>query len=384
MISVPNGAGVRFMVNGAELTLTGDATIKAVKGGKMEVSLFEGSGRIVTNGQEQYFGAGQKVNVQLGGENGNESVSKPSIPETLTQTELDTVCALTGQLCSQDQITPVTSDNAQQTIGEKLGITPTQIPTLRLIPTRTQLPVFATNTVIVLPTRTSTQLRTHTPFRTPTRTRTITYVSPAKTSTPTNRPVNTVTPVVPTFTSIKTPSSTATPTQVPSVTVTRTPTSTGTVTQTSTLISTSTETQTSTPISTSTETLTPTPTNTPVLACGSMANPIITISGAPAKQLLTTITNNTGSAIALTSISINNTATLNSITANAVTIWNGPDDGSQPMSISSWLGVSGDRQIAASGGTMNLVFVFQNPVTSVATNFEFNFDSGCTLTANYP
>ena len=128
----------------------------------------------------------------------------------------------------------------------------------------------------------------------------------------------------------------------------------------------------------------PTPTNTPVLACGSMTNPIITISGAPAKQLLTTITNNTGSAIALTSISINNTATLNSITANAVTIWNGPDDGSQPMSISSWLGVSGDRQIAASGGTMNLVFVFQNPVTSVATNFEFNFDSGCTLSANYP
>jgi hypothetical protein len=351
----------------------------------MEVSLFEGSGRIVTNGQEQYFGAGQKVNVQLGGENGNESVGKPSTPESLTQNELDTACALTGQFCSQDQITPVTSDNAQQTIGEKLGITPAQVPTLKPPPTHTQLPIFSTNTVFVLPTRTSTPIRTRTPFRTPTRIRTAIYVSPVKTNIPTNKPpVNTAVPVIPTFTPIRISSSTATPTQVPSSTMTRTPTSAGTVTQTSTPISTSTETQTSTPTSTSTETLTPTPTNTPVLACGSMTNPIITISGAPAKQLLTTITNNTGSAIALTNISINNTATLNSITANAVTIWNGPDDGSQPMSISSWLGVSGDRQIAASGGTMNLVFVFQNPVTSVATNFEFTFDSGCTLSASYP
>ncbi len=76
MISVPEGEGVQFTVNGAELTLTGDAAIKAVKNGKMEVSLFEGSGRIVSDGQEQYFGAGQQVNVQLGGENGSESVGR--------------------------------------------------------------------------------------------------------------------------------------------------------------------------------------------------------------------------------------------------------------------------------------------------------------------
>ncbi len=49
----------------------------------------------------------------------------PSTPESLSQDDLDTACALTGQFCSQDQITPVASEQAQQTIQEELGITPT-------------------------------------------------------------------------------------------------------------------------------------------------------------------------------------------------------------------------------------------------------------------
>ncbi len=73
MITSPGGSGVRFNVNGSELTIMGDASLKAYKDGQMEVSLYKGSGRIVSNGQEQYFGAGQKVTVDLGGENGNSS-----------------------------------------------------------------------------------------------------------------------------------------------------------------------------------------------------------------------------------------------------------------------------------------------------------------------
>ncbi len=86
----------------------------------------------------------------------------------------------------------------------------------------------------------------------------------------------------------------------------------------------------------------------------------------------------------LTSVSINNTETLVKISADAGGIWNGPDDGSQPMVISSWVGNSNFRDIAASGGTNNLYFDFQNPVSGVATSFDFNFDNGCTLSASYP
>ena len=79
MLTSPDGSGLRINVNGTELTLKGNANLKAVKNGEMEVSLFSGSGRIVSNGQEQYFGAGQKVSVELGGENGTQSISGPSV-----------------------------------------------------------------------------------------------------------------------------------------------------------------------------------------------------------------------------------------------------------------------------------------------------------------
>jgi hypothetical protein len=44
MINVPDGSGIKFTVNGAELTLTGDASITAVQNGNMEVNLYDGSG----------------------------------------------------------------------------------------------------------------------------------------------------------------------------------------------------------------------------------------------------------------------------------------------------------------------------------------------------
>ena len=59
MITSPDGSGLRINVNGAELTLMGSASLKAVKNGEMEVSIFSGAGKIVSNGEEQYFGAGE-------------------------------------------------------------------------------------------------------------------------------------------------------------------------------------------------------------------------------------------------------------------------------------------------------------------------------------
>lgn len=223
MISVAEGEGVRFTVNGAELTLMGDATIKAVKNGKMEVSLFEGSGRIVSDGQEQYFGAGQQVNVQLGGENGTESVSPPSAPESISQDDLDTICALTGQFCSQDQITPVPSEQAQKLIQEELGITPTQTVAVSLTSpvtlTPTQTPTF-TRTPITIVTNTIVLIPSWTPSRAPTKTRIPIVNNPTRRRTPTRTPIPPppVTPGDPTLTPSQAPADTATFTALPTST----------------------------------------------------------------------------------------------------------------------------------------------------------------------
>lgn len=178
MVSSPEGSGIQFMINGAELTLIGDASVKAIKNGEMEVSLYNGSGKIVSNGDEQYFGAGQKVKVGLGGANGNESVSSPSEPESLTQDEFDTACTMTGQFCSELEITPVSEEEAQGQVQSEITSTPTlsPTPTLTPIPTITFAP---TNTLLVLPSPTLSPTITFTP-KPPTATK----IPPTRTNTP--------------------------------------------------------------------------------------------------------------------------------------------------------------------------------------------------------
>ena len=162
MINSPEGSGIQFKINGAELTIIGDASIKAIKNGEMEVSLYKGSGKIVSNGEEQYFGAGQKVKVELGGANGNQSISSPSEPDVLTQDEFDIACSLTGQFCSDIEITPISEDEAQGRVQSEITSTPTLIPTQTLtsIPTITVEP---TNTLLVLPSATLSPAPTATP-----------------------------------------------------------------------------------------------------------------------------------------------------------------------------------------------------------------------------
>ena len=207
MITSPEGGGIRFTINGAELTLIGNASIKAIKNGDMEVSVYKGSGRLVSNGQEQYIGAGQKVSVQLGGENGNQSIGGPSEPQPLTEDELNTACNITGQYCSQSEITPVSGAEAQGQILSEITSTPTVLTTQTL--TRTpSATIPPTNTVFVLPSWTPSQgppsTSTPRPPRTPTRTKAPTRTfTPANTPTRTNTPPPTNTPTVtstPTFT----------------------------------------------------------------------------------------------------------------------------------------------------------------------------------------
>jgi hypothetical protein len=159
LVTMPDGAGVRFTVNGAELTLLGNASLRAVKNDEMVVSLYSGSGRIVSAGKEQYFGAGHEVTVQLGGPNGSDAISTPSAPMLLSSDELNLSCTMTGQACSQSDITPVSQKEAEVDVMSGLGITPT--PTGTQISTRTRLSLFT-------PSITPRLIRTPAPPRTPT------------------------------------------------------------------------------------------------------------------------------------------------------------------------------------------------------------------------
>jgi hypothetical protein len=195
MVSAPDGSGIRFAINGAELTLLGVANIKAVKNGEMEVSVYRGSARVVANGQEQYFGAGQKLSVQLGGENGIESISAPSEPEPLTSEELTVACTMTGQYCSSAAITPVSAEQAQAQIQSAVTSTPTPVA-ITHTPSPTVPPTF---TLVVLPETLFPRTATHTPSFTPTASRT-----PTRTPGPTHTRTNTPLPP-PTFTATITP-----------------------------------------------------------------------------------------------------------------------------------------------------------------------------------
>jgi len=192
MISSPDGGGIHFTVNGAELTLMGDASIKAVKNEEMQVSVYKGSARMVANGEEQYFGAGESSTVKLGGENGTEAISAPSKPEALSGDELSVACSVTGEFCSPAEIQPITESQAQAEIQNAITSTPTLTPTSTV--TRTPSPTLQpTYTLVVLPS--ATPSRTITPSPTNTKPPTKTPV-PSQTQpfTPTNTKIPTSTP----------------------------------------------------------------------------------------------------------------------------------------------------------------------------------------------
>src|SRR5271157_5962676 len=107
LANLPNGAGWMFDVNGTELTLKGNASLKANKNGTMVVGLYNGAGQITSDGQTQYFGAGQSVSVNLGGANGDQAVSPPSTPESLSPDELKVACTMTGNYCTASAISTV-------------------------------------------------------------------------------------------------------------------------------------------------------------------------------------------------------------------------------------------------------------------------------------
>jgi hypothetical protein len=391
MISVPDGEGVSFMVNGSELTLMGDASITAVKNGKMEVNLYEGAGRIVSNGQEEYFEAGEQVSVDLGGENGTDSISVPSDAVPISQEDLETACLLTGQYCDVNEITPVPADVAQQTLQAELGITTTPTLAKSLTPTRRPSLTFTnTPTQWVLASNTPSKVPTNTikPTAVVTRTRTITPGGP--TLTPSRTPTRTRTP---TMTLTRTPTRTRTPTITPggpTLTFTNTPTVTSTVTQTSTVTTTSTPTftptVTHTPTRTSTVTLTPPPTetNTPGGTCGNVSAGSLTFPNT--NELQMTITNSTGSTIRMDSLRVDwvefTNQAVRQVSLDGVQIFNGTDPNTPSLfpSERAWDGSASDRDIGP--GTVVLLIQFEETIVVTGNTVEPTFDIGCSVSSS--
>jgi hypothetical protein len=205
LITMPDGAGIKFTVNGTELTLMGDASLTATRNGEMQVSLHSGTGKIVADGKEQTFSAGEKVTVPLGGPSGADAVGPPSSPEPLSDEERDNICQLTGEQCSSEG-----DPTAQRS--------PTPAPSATGTATTTRTP---TKTATITPTATNTLFyKTLTPSNTPT---SLTLVN---TATRTNTPRPTWTPGGSRPTRIPTNTPTNTFTNTPTNTFTNTPTNT--------------------------------------------------------------------------------------------------------------------------------------------------------------
>ena len=325
MITSPNGSGIRFSVNGAELTLMGSASIKAVRNGEMEVNVYNGSARIVANGQEQYLGAGQTSSVQLGGENGTESISPPSEPKPLTGEELTMACTLTGEYCSESEIVPVSEAQAQAQIQSAITSTPTPIftPTITRTSSPTEPPTY---TAVVLPSTT--------PSKKPTLSATVT-----KNPTRTPRPTSTIT---------------NTPTRTPTFTPTFTPTNT------------------------------PSPTATSVapseLTCPSVA--LSALTNLPANELSMDITNNSGSDITINRffaywVKLPTSQKIDKLFLNGVEVWNksDPDSPSDIPTEGKFL-VAADLKILNTT-TETFVIQFSNNLQTTGYEIHIVFDIGC-------
>jgi hypothetical protein len=338
MVTSPDGSGVRFAINGSELTLMGNANIKAVRNGEMEVSVYKGSARIVANGEEQYFGAGQQVSIQLGGENGTQAISGPSEPEAISGEELTMACTLTGEFCSVSELEPVTELQAQAEIQSQITATPTPMvtPTSTRTPTPTEPPTYT-------PVRLATSTLSRTPSRTPTVTRPPTRTPLGPTRTPTN------TLILPTSTV------TGTPTRTPTASLTPSRTLTFTVTPT----------------------LTPTPAAPTEPAClsvslGGLTNP-------NPNELSMDITNNNGSTITISRFfaywpNVPPAQKIDRLFVNGTVVWNtsDPESPSDIPTEGNW--VNGADLTIPDGTTRNFLIEFSDNLQLTGYEVHIVFD----------
>lgn len=290
LIDMPDGAAAQFNINGAELILSGSASITAEAGGQMNINVYSGSAEVTADGQTQVFGPGQQVVVPLGGPDGLQPVGPPSAPETLSDEEIALRCTLTGQNCDMKPIATLAESELAITLtqGNLADALPSPAVTPSLVP--------PTSTVTLPP-------------------------SPSPSVTATIAPTRTAT-FLPTFTRTRKPTDPPEPTATPTFTPTFTPTDT--------------------------ETNTPTASPTPLSACQGVTIGAFAFNGS---QFSVGITNNSAETIVLETLSINwidqpASQRIQSVALNAVQLWSGNDNNTP--SFFTFSGPVSDRQIPAS------------------------------------
>jgi hypothetical protein len=414
-ISMPDGAGIRFNVNGTEVLLMGDASLKATTNGTMDVSVFKGASVITANGQSKTVSAGQKTSLDLGGPDGNTAVSPPSAPQPLSPDELSVACTMNGLYCTQQETALIGLQGLIFTFLDQLNnlanppatSTPAPSATFTMMPSGTQLPPPSTTpsliptpsaTISLIPTTTRTRTTTPTVTRTIARTGTIaTLGSVTATRTRTRTPA-----ISPTRTLTRTPTQTYTPV----ATATRTPTPTDTLIATNTPTPTATHTQTPTETEASTNTPTPTATDTP---SGPVACPTTTIhfssqlqvgSGINTDRLEAKIKNDSGSDITISSLFVNwndaGPTELDFVDLSTTRIfdlsdtWTDPDPPSEFVELGAgwnWDSSSGVRTISDEGNNWLYIDFIPNGVALTGANYikvTFSGTANCYIESSIP
>jgi len=357
MVTMPDGTGVTFTVNGAEMTLMGNASFKATKNDTMQVSLYSGAGRIKTNGHDRYFGAGQKVLVRLGGPDGIQAIGDPSAPQPLSPAEYSVACALTGSYCSQNEIKTLSFDQVTAQILAALDTTflytetPTNVvtpnPSASPIPSVTAIPTWTPSpTITFTPTR--TRVMSATPTRTPRPrivTNTNTAIPPAKSSA-TSGPTLTLPP--------------ATATSTPTIPLAPTLTLTNTL---------------------------PPPTSTPptLAVCGDVVPSGLTNAG---NELDMTITNNHGNPVSLTDlhivwVKVSPSQKLAKVLLNGDVSWNtsDPEPPSDIPTESNWKASA--ILTIPDAAAWSFAAQFQGPLEAGNYSIDIVLDIGCKVQASF-
>lgn len=166
VVRMPVDTGLTFQANGSSVTLMGTTVLQA-NNRVMTISMIDGGGRVIADGQTLYYGAGQAVTIPLG-----EDLSPSGPPAGPNPAELaayQMACLFTGIGCDPGSMPQITAEVAQTMVDTAITIyntTPTVPPTRTPVPTATRKPTFTP-----LPTYTNTPVpKTNTPVPTSTNT----------------------------------------------------------------------------------------------------------------------------------------------------------------------------------------------------------------------
>ncbi|MEN8240541.1 MAG: hypothetical protein ABFS17_01370 [Chloroflexota bacterium] len=137
-VEVPEGSGVVFNANGAEIALEGDSVLTANPGESMTVTLLNGTGTVTADGHSQSLKGGEYLSVPL--DEQLESNGPPSAPLPLPADLAYELCLLTEDYCDpNDPLSWITTPTTD-VLAAMNQPTNTSVPAAPGEPTNTSVP----------------------------------------------------------------------------------------------------------------------------------------------------------------------------------------------------------------------------------------------------